>query len=44
VTLVDTGTLGRIAGTPADAGTFNFTVHCADTLTSQNQALSIVVY
>lgn len=44
VALVDTGTLGRIAGTPTLSGSFTFTVHCADTLTSQNQALTIVVY
>lgn len=44
VTLADTGTLGRLGGTPTDAGTYTFTVRCSDGLTSQNQSLSIVVH
>lgn len=44
VTLADTGTLGRLGGTPTASGTFNFVVRCADTLTSQTQSLSITVH
>jgi hypothetical protein len=44
ITIVDSGTQGRLGGTPTQAGTYTFTVRCADTLTNQTQALSIVVY
>ncbi len=44
ITIVDSGTQGRLGGTPTQAGTSTFTLRCADTLTSQTQALSIVVH
>lgn len=44
VSLADTGTQGRLGGTPTASGTFNFVLRCADTLTSQTQALSLTVY
>lgn len=44
VTLADTGTVGRLAGTPSMRGTFNVVLRCADTLTSQTQALSLTVH
>jgi len=44
ITITDSGTLGRLGGTPTQAGTFNFTLKCQDTLTSQQKAMSITVY
>jgi hypothetical protein len=44
ITLVNSGTVGQLGGTPTDAGTYNFTLRCNDTLTSTTEALSIVVY
>lgn len=44
ISLVDSGTFGRLGGTPTEAGTWTFTLRCSDGLTSPTQALSIVVH
>lgn len=45
VSLTSAGSDWRLSGTPADAGTYNFTVRVADSLLAgQNQALSITIY
>ena len=45
LSLTNAGSDWQLSGTPADAGTWNFTVRVADSLlASQTQALSITVY
>lgn len=44
VSIVNSGTLGQLGGTPIDAGTYTFTLRCNDTLTNTTQMLSITVY
>jgi hypothetical protein len=44
ISIVNSGTIGQLGGTPTDAGTYDFTLRCTDGLTPTTQALSIVVY
>lgn len=44
VMLTNTGTVGELSGSPTMTGRFDFTMKCADTLTSQTQSLRITVY
>jgi hypothetical protein len=44
ISIVNSGTVGQLGGTPTDAGTYDFTLRCTDGLTPTTQALTIVVY
>lgn len=44
VMLVDSGTVGRLGGTPTQSGTWTFSVRVDDLLTNKTQSLSITVF